>query len=367
MTKQISACGVILAGGRATRMGGKDKGLLLLNGKPLWNCVYEKLYPQVEQVVISANRNFAEYAKSGLKVVADSLPDYPGPLAGMLSVMQQLEHEWFLFCPCDTPAIPNSLAATLWRERNKAPAVWVHDGNKDHPAIVLMHRRLAPALHQYLAADERRVMDFLRKAGGHAVTFQDSAICFININTPDDLQCREKRCYAPLLAIAAWSGTGKTTLLKQLIPLLQQAGVRAGLIKHTHHYMDVDTPGKDSYELRHAGAHQTLVASDKRWALMTETPDIPTLNLHYLSQRMDHRFLDLILVEGFKQETIPKILLYRAAHRYDSRDLPIDQYTIAIASDTYFESPVPLLDLNAPAEIARFILSWLEKQLKVPS
>ncbi|STF42731.1 molybdopterin-guanine dinucleotide biosynthesis protein B [Escherichia coli] len=76
----------------------------------------------------------------------------------------------------------------------------------------------------------------------------------------------------PLLAFAAWSGTGKTTLLKKLIPVLCARGIRPGLIKHTHHDMDVDKPGKDSYELRKAGAAQTIVASQQRWALMTETP-----------------------------------------------------------------------------------------------
>lgn len=80
----------------------------------------------------------------------------------------------------------------------------------------------------------------------------------------------------PLLAFAAWSGTGKTTLLKKLIPALCARGIRPGLIKHTHHDMDVDKPGKDSYELRKAGAAQTIVASQQRWALMTETPDEET-------------------------------------------------------------------------------------------
>ena len=86
----------------------------------------------------------------------------------------------------------------------------------------------------------------------------------------------------PLLAIAAWSGTGKTTLLKKLIPELCIRGIRPGLIKHTHHNMDVDKPGKDSYELRKAGAAQTLVASQQRWALMTETPEEDELDLAWL-------------------------------------------------------------------------------------
>ncbi|EMG9774581.1 molybdopterin-guanine dinucleotide biosynthesis protein B, partial [Klebsiella aerogenes] len=115
----------------------------------------------------------------------------------------------------------------------------------------------------------------------------------------------------PLLAIAAWSGTGKTTLLKRLIPELCAKGLRPGLIKHTHHDMDVDKPGKDSYELRKAGASQTIVASKQRWALMTETPDEPELDLQWLVSRMDPDKLDFVLVEGFKYEPVPKILLFR--------------------------------------------------------
>ncbi|SUH40830.1 molybdopterin-guanine dinucleotide biosynthesis protein B [Salmonella enterica subsp. enterica] len=94
-----------------------------------------------------------------------------------------------------------------------------------------------------------------------------------------------KETMIPLLAIAAWSGTGKTTLLKKLIPALCAHGIRPGLIKHTHHDMDVDKPGKDSYELRKAGRPQTLVASQQRWALMTETPGQEELDLAWLVSR----------------------------------------------------------------------------------
>lgn len=120
-----------------------------------------------------------------------------------------------------------------------------------------------------------------------------------------------KETMIPLLAIAAWSGTGKTTLLKKLIPALCAHGIRPGLIKHTHHDMDVDKPGKDSYELRKAGAAQTLVASQQRWALMTETPGQEELDLAWLVSRMDASKLDMVLVEGFKHEAVAKILLFR--------------------------------------------------------
>lgn len=164
----------------------------------------------------------------------------------------------------------------------------------------------------------------------------------------------------PLLGIAAWSGTGKTTLLKALIPLLREKGIRPGLIKHTHHDMDVDTPGKDSYMLRKAGAAQTLVASAKRWALMTETPDEAEPDLYYLASRMDSSQLDVILVEGFKHDEIAKIMLFRKAAGREATALTPDAHTIAIASDI----PLPgndlrVLNLNDPAQIATFIASWL--------
>lgn len=164
----------------------------------------------------------------------------------------------------------------------------------------------------------------------------------------------------PLLGITAWSGTGKTTLLKQLIPQLRKREIRVGMIKHTHHDMDVDKPGKDSYELRKAGADQTLVASQQRWALMTETPELPELDLYYLASRFDASKLDLILVEGFKGETIPKIVLYRHINERDFNDL-LDEHVIAVASDCDLSVDFPLLDINAPEAIAEFIADWLKQ------
>ncbi|MCE0814514.1 molybdopterin-guanine dinucleotide biosynthesis protein MobB [Buttiauxella sp. A2-C1_F] len=165
----------------------------------------------------------------------------------------------------------------------------------------------------------------------------------------------------PLLAFAACSGTGKTTLLKRVIPLLNERGIRPGLIKHTHHDMDVDKPGKDSYELRKAGAAQTIVASQKRWALMNETPDENELDLYYLASRMDESSLDLILVEGFKYESVPKILLYREGTSLNAGDLVIDSHVIAIASDVNLNISLPILDINHPEQVADFISNWLKK------
>ncbi|MFZ4834617.1 molybdopterin-guanine dinucleotide biosynthesis protein MobB [Rouxiella sp. Mn2063] len=167
----------------------------------------------------------------------------------------------------------------------------------------------------------------------------------------------------PLLGIVAFSGTGKTTLLKQLIPFLRQQGIRVGLIKHSHHSVDVDTPGKDSFELRKAGANQTMVASSSRWALMTETPEQKELDLRYLASRFDSQFLDLILVEGFKHEPIAKIALHRHGTGKSLAEL-IDDHVLAIASDIPLDSQIRSLDLNNVPEIGGFIVEWLARSRK---
>nr|WP_255516066.1 molybdenum cofactor guanylyltransferase MobA [Superficieibacter sp. 1612_C1] len=182
-----------MAGGRSTRMGGRDKGLIELHGRPLWKWVADKLSSQVENVVISANRNLDSYQVSGLAVIEDSLADFPGPLAGILSVMQQINSDWFLFCPCDTPAIPDDLLSRFKAEIKGSPAVWVNDGERDHPAIALLHRRLIPSLQDYLQAGERRVMVFLRQSGGHSVDFSDRPAAFVNVNTPEELAHWQER------------------------------------------------------------------------------------------------------------------------------------------------------------------------------
>lgn len=171
--------------------------------------------------------------------------------------------------------------------------------------------------------------------------------------------------HVPILGFSAPSGTGKTTLLVQLIPKLKEHNIRVGLIKHSHHNFQIDKPSKDSFRLREAGATPVMLVSDHRRAIITEfsTSKVPNLNeqLHHFDQSN----LDLILVEGFKKEHFPKIELYRP-----SLSLPLlypeDKSIIAIASDQSFphHKTLPHLDLNNVSQIVKFILSTVLKDHK---
>ncbi len=161
----------------------------------------------------------------------------------------------------------------------------------------------------------------------------------------------------PLLGFAAYSGTGKTTLLCKIIPLLKSKGIRVGVVKHAHHNIDIDHPKKDSYELRQSGATKIVVASRKRTAIIIEHPDNqeePTLE--EALKNIHTKGLDLILVEGFKLADLSKIELHRKA--LDKPYIyPNDNNIIAIALDHPLEDQeTPLqLDLNNPQQIADFI------------
>ena len=162
----------------------------------------------------------------------------------------------------------------------------------------------------------------------------------------------------PILGFSAWSGTGKTTLLRQLIPALKARGLRISVIKHAHHHFDLDFPGKDSYELRKAGADQTVICTTTRMAVVTEfdTPEDEP-ELQQIIAALDTERVDMILVEGYKDIHFPKIELHRA-ELGKSYLYPGDDSVIALACDD--ENPphgieIPLLDLNDAEGIAEFI------------
>ena len=167
-----------------------------------------------------------------------------------------------------------------------------------------------------------------------------------------------QHAHIPVLGFAAFSGTGKTTLLTQIIPILKHHGLRIGLIKHSHHNFQIDQPGKDSFRLRAAGASPVMLVSTHRRAIITEITPQQEPRLDDQLKLFDQSELDLILVEGFKAERFPKIELHRPSMNKPLL-YPNDPDIFAIATDRVLETPdtLPRLDINQPDRIAAFILN----------
>ena len=159
-----------------------------------------------------------------------------------------------------------------------------------------------------------------------------------------------------VIGIAGYSGSGKTTLIEKVIPVLVASGLRVSLIKHAHHEFDVDQPGKDSYRHRHAGCGEVLVSSSKRWAMMHELRGAPEPSVH--EQLKLFSPCDLVIVEGYKSEPIPKVEVHRRASHAPLL-YPEDPSVVAVATDEALDTPLPQIDVNDAAAVARFIVHYL--------
>ena len=156
-----------------------------------------------------------------------------------------------------------------------------------------------------------------------------------------------------IIGLAGWSGAGKTTLLAKVIPHIIARGKRVSTLKHAHHGFDLDQPGKDSYRHRHAGCQEVLVSSSRRWALVHELRGAQEPGFSELIERVSP--CDLLLVEGFKREKVPKLEIYRASVG-EALLYPQDPSIIAIAGDQHLDVRLPQFDLNDAQAIAAFVL-----------
>ncbi|OHC62880.1 MAG: molybdenum cofactor guanylyltransferase MobA [Rhodocyclales bacterium RIFCSPLOWO2_02_FULL_63_24] len=183
--------GVILAGGLGRRMGGVDKGLQLLRGRPMVQWVLERLAPQVDTVLISANRNLEQYGEFGCTVLPDTIADFAGPLAGLHAALGVATTPLVATVPCDSPYLPTDLVARLAAGLHAADAelAVARDAERAHPVFCLASRELLPRLTAYLAAGERRLARWHETLRTVEVSFDEPG-AFANFNTPEDLAAR---------------------------------------------------------------------------------------------------------------------------------------------------------------------------------
>ena len=188
--KTNNITGLILAGGLARRMGGTDKGLVTLEGRPMISYIIDALGPQVDTILINANRNISAYQEYGYPVISDDIEDFQGPLAGMASGLRHCQTDYIVTVPCDGPFLPDNYAETLMQaaiQSNSKISV-AFDGHRLQPVYALIHRDLLNDLSEYLAAGERKIDRWYDKHQFAKADFSSTSEMFTNINTPEDLK-----------------------------------------------------------------------------------------------------------------------------------------------------------------------------------
>ena len=377
MARDVAA--VLLAGGLSRRMGGGDKGLLLLDGRPLLHYAASRLHPQVSAMALNANGDPSRFALIGAPVIADATGDFPGPLAGVLAALRWIETDpsrprAVMTVPADSPFIPRDLVDRLSAALADAPearvAVAASRGRRHH-VIGLWRPDAAEAIADALARGARKAETMVDRLGAVAVPFADldagglGVDPFFNVNTPEDLAAAEEAVRflggggRPfIVGVAGWKNSGKTTLVAALVTRLVALGYAVSTVKHTHHDLDPDERGRDSGRHRAAGARETMVVAPARWMLNDRVRDEADLPLASALGRLAP--VDVVLVEGFKSAPIPKIEVRRRGQGEGAPLVMQDARVIAVASDSDADDEgargVPHFHLDDSAGLAELIL-----------
>ena len=366
---EIIPC-VILAGGKGRRMGGKEKALVPLLDRPLLSYVLESISGQVAPIALNINTSLDKFNKFGYQIIEDPIKGHLGPLAGILASLNwahTLNHKWVLTLPCDTPFLPKNLVEEMIKAKNNdlnLDLVIAKSKGYNHPVIALWKSELKSKLRIALEEGVRKIDLFTANLKIGYVDFDSRKNIqfdpFTNLNSPLDLIHAQQILgkLPPFFGLAGWSGSGKTTLCTKLIENFTKIGIKVGTLKHAHHKFELDKPGKDSFNLRKAGSRPMIISSKERFALIQENDENEEKSLFQMLEMFAKdpiQKCDLIIVEGFKNEPIPKIEVYRKIigkpELYKE-----DKNIFAIATDTKINSSIPILDLNKVNSISDYIL-----------
>ncbi len=366
---EIVPC-VILAGGKGRRMGGKDKALIPLLDRPLLSYVLESISGHVAPIALNINTNLDKFSEFGYEIIEDPIKGHLGPLAGILASLnwaRQLNQKWVMTLPCDTPFLPKNIVKEMIKLKNKeldVDLVVAQSKGYNHPVIALWKSDLNLKLEKALNEGIRKIDIFTSNLKVAYVDFDkinnENFDPFTNLNSPLDLIKAQQILgkLPPFFGLAGWSGSGKTTLCTKLIENFTKIGITIGTLKHAHHKFELDKPGKDSFNLRKAGARPMIISSKERFAMIQENDEHDEKSLFQMIEMFSKdpiQKCDLIIVEGYKNEPIPKFEVYRPIigkpELYKE-----DNNIFAIASDINIESSIPTFDLNNINSISDFII-----------
>ncbi len=369
---------VILAGGLAKRMGGKEKALIEIQNRPLLSYILEIISGYASPIGLNINKNHKKFTKFKYPLLKDKIEGFLGPLSGIftaLSWAKDIDENWVLTLPCDTPYLPKNLIPKIMKlssiEKNNFDVISVKCNHQTHPVIGLWKTNLIEKLENSLKDGVRKIDLFTSNMNVKYVEYffkENSFDPFTNLNSPSDILNSQRILgyLPPFFGLAGWSGSGKTTLCTSLIKKLTDLGFNVACIKHAHHNFELDTPGKDSFKIRKSGAIPTIISSKTRFGLIYENThenEKTLFELINIFSQSTFRKNDLLIVEGFKKEPIPKLEIYR--HELNKPLLfSKDKNIFAVACDNKIKAKIPVLNLTNIQQISDFILNKFQLEKK---
>lgn len=378
MTKAL----VILCGGRSSRMG-TDKTFLPFGSESLLKYQIKRFKPYFDKIYISVqdkqDKAFDYQAYCGCEEIPDRYINR-GPMAGLYSCLRYAEEDILYFNAVDTPFSDPVLASQLCDELAASPEHYAcllkNPKGELQPLQGAYAKTIVPVMKDFLEAKRLALKAVLDHCPYLVHEKFHSEEQFFNMNDPQSYYYglqklasmapgqfpaafapgKEKATDIPMLSFAAKSGTGKTTYLEKLLPLLKKENIRIAVIKHDAHGFQMDKPGKDSYRLTQAGAdHMILTSTDQTASIITHTNENPELEF-LLSKVQD---VDLIITEGYKLANMPKLELLRKGYNEVLRSN--QENLLGIICDFPYETDLPVFPLNEPEALVPFILDYIKK------
>ena len=372
---------VILCGGRSSRMG-TDKTFLPFGADSLLKYQIKRFRPYFDKIYISVqdkqDKAFDYKAYCGCEEIPDRYVNR-GPMAGLYSCLRYVEEDVLYFNAVDTPFSDPALAAALCDELEANPeygaCLLKNPKGELQPLQGAYSKKMMPAMRECLEAKRlalKAALDLCPFMIHEKFHDEDQ---FFNMNDPQSYYYglqklasqmpgqfpaafapgKEKKTNIPMLSFAAKSGTGKTTYLEKLLPLLKKENIRIAVIKHDAHGFQMDKPGKDSYRLTQAGAdHMILTSADQTATIFTHKNENPDLSF-LLSKIQD---VDLIITEGYKLQDMPKFELLRAGYNEELRSNR--ENLLGVICDFPYETDLPVFPLNEPEALVPFLLDYIK-------
>lgn len=347
---------IILAGGKSSRMGA-DKVWLSWQGKTFFSHLLEKTTNYgFSEILVSANEQLACYAQYSVTVVADRYTNC-GPLGGLHAALQVGTADYFFVVSCDMPLFQFSVAAACQKALGKETQVVVPvTAGRKQPLAALYHKSCLPVIEKLLQEKTYKIQALLEQVNTKWLNMDDYNSLFFNVNTPQELliaraKAENSKRRTPIVTIAAAkSGTGKTTFITKLLPVLKTMGIRTAVVKSDGHGFSLDQEGKDTWQFVQAGAEAVAIAGPEQYAIMVKTT--VKKNLLELAEKIDD--VDLILIESRQSGVFPILEISRKGYT-EKLITSAENLAGMITDDEVIEEGVTRLPLDNPLPTAQFI------------